>query len=394
MAYGQRHFLPPGAGYCGTQAVREIRQAPSPTLFLSRDSLPDDSANVVLTIPVVFHVLYEHGATAPSDAQIYRALDILNEDFRPSASLREEVMDTFRSRVADVGITFALARRTPDGHATTGIVRQATTRTSFGWQACKSVQTGGSDPWPRAQYLNVWLVAQLEGFLFGGYAEFPDAPAPLDGIVLMHNSVGDTGTGIPELRHLLTHEVGHYLHLFHTWSPTRAVGDSLNCDDDDGLADTPNTLGNTIGAELLTHSCGSLDNVQNHMDYALQGRMFTQDQKVRMRTTLRESLGGRNQLTTAENLAATGVYDPAGVAPAGVPARTLIYPNPTADYIHLKVPPGEAISHWVLHDATGRALQQHSGQTRQADLRAYPPGLYWLRIYTPVRTEVFRLIRQ
>jgi PKD repeat protein len=104
--------------------------------------------------------------------------------------------------------------------------------------------------------------------------------------------------------------VGHWLNLYHTWGPTNSPGDASNCDFDDNVADTPNTIGYT-SCNLNGASCGSaIDNVQNYMEYSYCSRMFTQGQANRMRAALQSNTAQRNQLWTSANLAETGVLNP------------------------------------------------------------------------------------
>ena len=72
------------------------------------------------------------------------------------------------------------------------------------------------------------------------------------------------------------------------------------------MEDTPNTIGWT-SCDLEGSTCGSLDNVQNYMDYSYCGRMFTLGQKERMRAAALSPVSQRNQLSTTANLQATGV---------------------------------------------------------------------------------------
>jgi hypothetical protein len=65
--------------------------------------------------------------------------------------------------VADARITFRLAAQDPVGNTTTGITRTPTTATSFATfrDDVTSSTTGGADPWPSDDYLNVWVCAEL-----------------------------------------------------------------------------------------------------------------------------------------------------------------------------------------------------------------------------------------
>ena len=260
--------------------------------------------SVVVTIPVVFHVLYANSTQNISDAQIQSQLDILNEDFRRLNADQDNIW----SQAADTEIEFCLASFDPDGAPTNGILRVPTSVNSFGTNdAMKFSSQGGSDAWPASDYLNYW-VCNLGGGLLG-YAQFPGGPANTDGVVCGYQYTGDIGTATApfNLGRTGTHEVGHWLNLRHPWGNSNNPGLADNCDEDDNVSDTPNTIGWTNCGNLYGETCGSLDNVQNYMDYSYCGRMFTQGQKDRMRTAALSSVAQRNQLSTAANLQATGV---------------------------------------------------------------------------------------
>ncbi|MGI8893235.1 MAG: choice-of-anchor J domain-containing protein, partial [Bacteroidia bacterium] len=116
------------------------------------------------------------------------------------------------------------------------------------------------------------------------------------------------GTGSVSGSRTLTHEVGHYLNLKHTWGSTNDPGLPTNCGDDDLVSDTPNTIGHT-SCNLVAVSCNSLDNVQNYMEYTFCSKMFTEGQKVRMQAALYSSAASRNNLWQDSNLVATGTID-------------------------------------------------------------------------------------
>src|SRR5690606_20155140 len=56
-------------------------------------------------------------------------------------------------------------------------------------------------------------------------------------------------------------------------------------------------------------TCGTLDNVQNYMEYSYCARMFTEGQKTRMHACLNSPVAGRNNLWQPGNLLATGTDD-------------------------------------------------------------------------------------
>jgi PKD repeat protein len=107
----------------------------------------------------------------------------------------------------------------------------------------------------------------------------------------------------------MTHEAGHWLNLPHLWGGTNEPGVAGNCNDDDGVADTPNTIG-WQSCNVNGESCGSLDNVENYMEYSYCSKMFTNGQKARMHAALNSSTGGRSNVVSNNNLTATGVNQP------------------------------------------------------------------------------------
>lgn len=262
----------------------------------------------VLIIPVVFHVIHNNGSENISNEQIQSAIEVLNEDYNASNPNISQVISQFQSIVANVKFEFRLAKKDPNGNCTNGIVRTLSTQTYEGGDDLKQL----SPTWGRNKYLNIWVCRTI-GDGVAGYAYLPGNVAggfgaQIDGIVIQHDYVGRIGTGSPAYSHSLSHEVGHWANLEHPWGPSNNPGLASNCNLDDGVGDTPNTKGWTT-CELLGTSCGSLDNVQNFMEYSYCSEMFTQGQKTRMRATMNSSIAGRNQLWSNQNLIATGVLD-------------------------------------------------------------------------------------
>ncbi|MBK8225634.1 MAG: PKD domain-containing protein [Flavobacteriales bacterium] len=259
---------------------------------------------VVYTIPVVFHIIHNNGPENISDAQVIDAVRILNEDFNKLNPDWPNVRPDFLPLVADVGVEFKLAKRDPQGNCTNGITRTLSALTNDGTQTMKNLIQ-----WPRNKYLNIWVAASADGA--AGYTYRPSSvnnQPTWDGIVILHDYTGAIGTGSVGRSRALTHEVGHWINLAHTWGNSNTPGDEDNCGMDDSVQDTPNTIGWTYCAINGT-SCGSLDNVENYMEYSYCCKMFTEGQKTRMIAALNSGTAQRNQLHTASNLAATGAND-------------------------------------------------------------------------------------
>lgn len=316
------HSHPHGAAdkYCNTVEAAQkliegnpefaplIEQAEAQLEAFTRDFARSGAAGARDTkiIPVVFHIIHANGSENISDAQVDDAIRILNEDFNLQNSDAAFVIDEFESIVADVGVEFRLAKLDPNGNCTNGIVRVVSNTTFSGGENLKEV----SPAWPRQRYMNVWVARDLSGGA-AGYTYNPSSVsgfwgAQIDGIVIRHNYVGSIGTGSYQLSRALTHEVGHWINLAHPWGSSNTPGIASNCEIDDNVSDTPNTIGWTT-CSLSGQSCGSLDNVQNFMEYSYCSRMFTEGQRTRMLAALNSNTASRNNLWSNSNLVQTGV---------------------------------------------------------------------------------------
>lgn len=262
----------------------------------------------VLIIPVVFHVVHEGGIENISKEQIEDAIRCMNNDFRKMSQDTGMIIPEFKQIAADCKIEFRLAKIDPNGNCTEGITRTYSELTNQADESVKDVVPA----WPRSMYLNIWVVKSI-GSGAAGYSYYPSSVdgswgETHDGIVVLHSYVGSIGTSIPSHSRTLTHEAGHYLGLPHTWGNSNDPGLQDNCNMDDGISDTPNTIGHS-SCDLYTETCGSLDNVQNYMEYSYCGKMFTLGQKDVMRSVLYSTVADRNILSTQANLIATGTND-------------------------------------------------------------------------------------
>ncbi|MDX9749701.1 MAG: M43 family zinc metalloprotease [Flavobacteriales bacterium] len=256
-------------------------------------------------ISVVFHIIHMGGPENVLDEQLYDAIRILNEDFNKENPDWQNVQPAFLDLVADVGVEFRLARKDPQGNCTNGITRTQSLLTYQGDYEMVDLIN-----WPRHRYMNVWVAASANGA--AGYTNYPGALHNFpdqDGIVILHNYVGSIGTSSPGTSRVLTHEVGHWLNLRHAWGNSNNPGLPSNCNQDDQVADTPNTMGWT--ACLLSGStCDETqDNVENYMEYSYCCKMFTNGQGVRMLAALNSGTAQRNQLWQPATLAQTGVLE-------------------------------------------------------------------------------------
>ena len=212
-------------------------------------------------IPVVFHIfIANNGNGNIADQRVIEQVQILNDDF---ASLTNS------------NIQFVLAPG--------GINRY----TSNSWYNDKGNYT--SVRWDTTQYLNIYSNT-AGGSL--GYAYLPSgggvAGTDFDGVRLFWRTVGYTNYSPYNLGRTGTHEVGHYLGLYHTFQG--GCGSSNCYGSGDLICDTNPEGGPNYSACQPSQaiSCGSQDPVRNYMDYSEDACMdnFTQEQARRMRCTL------------------------------------------------------------------------------------------------------------
>lgn len=247
-------------------------------------------AGGIVNIPVVVHVLYNSELENISDQQIQSQIDVLNEDFRLQNSDSLLPSHPFWVNATDCLIEFCLASQDENGNPSNGITRTYTDSLSFsGNDFVKFNETGGKDNWDPTQYLNIW-VCNLDGS--GGtlgYAQFPSDLAEYpetDGVVIDFRCFGRIGTaGIApfennDLGRTATHEVGHWLNLFHIWGDDQC-GDDL-------VDDTPTQeFSNFSCPQFPSVSCNNGPNgdmFMNYMDYVNDNCMcmFSYGQSERM----------------------------------------------------------------------------------------------------------------
>ncbi|MCK0179801.1 M43 family zinc metalloprotease [Flavobacteriaceae bacterium S0862] len=267
------------------------------------------SRRMVYTIPVVVHVIHNGEAIGVgpniSDAQVLSQIQVLNEDFRRMIGTRGYNINLAG---ADVEVEFCLAQRTPDGCVTNGINRVDMSATSTSW----SGPGGNTDTvlkpatiWDVSKYLNIWSV-NFSSTSTLGFAQFPEGPATSDGVVVGYQYFGsddDPNVTIPgdfNLGRTGTHEVGHYLGLYHTFQ-----GGCAEVDGGDLCADTPAVASSSSNSNICNtgnDSCpaGMVDMVENYMDYSQDSCMnvFTNDQKARVVATLTSAANRPTTLTS------------------------------------------------------------------------------------------------
>ncbi|WP_446680436.1 zinc metalloprotease [Allocatelliglobosispora scoriae] len=214
----------------------------------------------VITIPVVFHVISEDGTRANGnipDSMINQQITVLNNSY---AGVYGGVATSFRFSLQSIN------RYTKP--AWYPIVYNSSTEKAMKQQ----LRQGGDGT------LNIYTGSLSDDLL--GWATFPVTNVTTyDGAVILAESLPG-GTASPyNLGDTATHEIGHWLNLYHTFQG--GCGGS-----GDSVSDTPAEKSAAFGCPAGRNTCPATgsDPIHNYMDYTDDSCMyeFTAGQATRM----------------------------------------------------------------------------------------------------------------
>lgn len=262
--------------------------------------------SAVYKIPVVVHVLHNGEAVGAglniSDAQIQSQLRVINEDYKRLNADRINTPPEFLPVASSIDLEFVLAKQDPDGLPTTGITRRLASQPG-GYTIDEDAEIKAHDYWPAEDYLNIWVINLIDDYL--GLSQYPDGSGLqgldppydrlTDGLLIHYQAFGSLDDGAFNLSskyylgRTVTHEIGHFLGLLHTF------GNGSGCTSTDYVSDTPiqaqSTLSCPSGAVL---QCPDQHRImyQNFLDYTDDKcmNMFTIGQVARMQAVLDLSL--------------------------------------------------------------------------------------------------------
>jgi hypothetical protein len=274
-----------------------------------------DPSVVLYRIPVVVHAIQSStGSGFVSDALIHSQIDILNEDFLALAG-------SLGAPGTNTQVEFYLATTDPSGAPTTGIKRYQNT-TWFN-------DSGGYDSiigWDPTRYLNIYLNT-AGGNL--GYAYIPSgggvAGQYFDGVRVLWSAFGrNAPIGAPyNLGRSATHEVGHYLGLYHTFQGG-CTNTSFCNQNGDLVCDTGSESSPNYSPCTRTTCDGIADPTRNYMNYSDDVCMnnFTPIQARRVRCTI--------EVFRASLVAGGGTPNAAPVVSIGSPLNGQTFPAGTS----------------------------------------------------------------
>jgi hypothetical protein len=273
-------------------------------------------ATDVKILPTVVHVIYDDEADRISVERVISQIVATNADLRRRNADADQTRPMFREAAADTHIEVCLASRDPDGETFEGVVWHHVPGYTEAMLNDLRIET----QWNPHRYLNVWVTP----LGLGGNATQPwEAGTVLDGFWVSTRQFGTIGDDLKEGftgGGVFTHELGHYLGLYHTFEDGFAyLGrcDFPDCETTgDHVCDTPLDWNLAVSAEQCEEGRRECEDgtvfytqSENFMAYAYDDctNMFSRDQRTRMRAALADR---RASLVSAQNLAATGCTAP------------------------------------------------------------------------------------
>lgn len=308
-----------------------------------------------ITIPCVVHIIHTGQAIGtatgtganPNDAQVNSAIADMNDAFRHEGVYDMPAKNMFYDASTDV--RFILAKRAPDGSATSGIIRYNVSGEDWGTKYMDEGMDAGLEPgvpqetitagryWPPSDYMNIWIVHEVENSTETlGFASFPQANSgSTDCLTVLASAFGyDPGNAsgfilnsATNLNGTANHETGHYLSLYHSFqgdmvevngSLVSRCPPNVTCGtDSDCCADIPpHKRSSGCPTDANVNDCasdGPNAYIHNFMDYSDDACFhgFSENQKTRMEAALS---GPRSALCTS--IAATAPTGTFPVAPS------------------------------------------------------------------------------
>lgn len=388
--------------YPGALKQIELKRTEAFSQLGTFSSMPSATAKTTSTvlIPVVFHFVVDSnqfkslGGIAGIENRIKTQMLVINEDFNGRNEDQVKIPVVWKPLFANTGVSFGLASVAPGGGYTLGYdVKIVSTGTSYladdGAKAAKFSTSGGLDAWDNTKYLNIWIVnLKTSGQTALGITAPPGFPIftkPELGISLNYLAFGTRTSPSQQFiknfdrGRTLTHELGHYFYLWHTWGDDGGLCPD-NGGKDDGFSDTPPEADATTGSPTFPRFdvCSPKgDGVMfmNYMDYSDDSAlyMFTLQQAAMVKSQL--SAGGYSYSLTLNPNLSDSQFKPS--------VEIRIYPNPTEGKLNLSYDNSvNQLQKVIVFNMLGQKVIETTEQGIDAiDMSALGKGLYFVHCY-------------
>ena len=367
------------------QAKFEVELQKLMTQQASRNTLLSPATTI--TIPVAVHFPSVSNASNATIKACFRSfaqtqIDVINADYNASNSDLSNwaAASSFYPgvNIGDLDVQFVIANQ---NHPVGTGIPNGTVAVTFGTDFL-----GGADSdatW--AGYMN--FVIRDEGASILGYSPLAGSPAAGETVVMNTFCYG-TGAGcsgyVPQapfnLGRTVTHELGHFFNLDHTFASTSCSPAGASCTTEgDRVCDTPRLTTETYGcpANGSVAACGTLKSLtMNYMDYVDDPcmYMFTAGQATRALAYINTILGEfkANVLGNTSFLA----------------SNFSLYPNPNKGTFSLQFKEVVSDFNIEIFDVTGKVVYinefyQNSDLVKEIKIQdEISKGIYFMNIKT------------
>lgn len=355
---------------------------------ISKNKNGIQSTNATIRIPVAVHFPSVSNATAEATKALYRnfaqtQIDVINADYNATNSDISEwaTASAFYPgvNVGDLDVEFVIATQNhPSGTGIANGVAAVTFGTDFLSNADSDATWSG--------YMN-FVVRNLGTGLLG-YSPLGGSPASGQTVVMNTWCYG-TGSGVPSTAYVpaapfnlgrtVTHELGHFFNLDHTFASTNCTGTPSCATEGDRVCDTPRltTESYNCPAPGSVAACGSLNSLtMNYMDYVDDAcmYMFTAGQATR-------ALAYINVIASDFKTNVLGNS-------AFLASNFSLFPNPSKGTFNLQFKELVSDFNVEIFDVTGKvvytnAFYQNSDLTKEIKIQEeISKGIYFMNIKT------------
>ncbi len=273
------------------------------TISFKTLSLEEDDQSIIYDLPVIFHVIYDEPwnkvKNIPAE-DLYAALESSNKMLNNTYKTKEGINTRIRLYPTPCDEKGVMLKEP-------GIFRIQNTQKVYDKDTFGSLKSTTKQMWDPNKVINIWTYAfddkdaSIIGQSYIGYtistnpigglrygdAYFNSAPGYGHGIQMSNRYIVNHET----FSEALTHELGHYLGLYHTFTDEGCDVNNDYCDDtfayDRQYYTKKFGVGNMLREECITHK---LHKATNYMDYYTADFLgFSPDQIARMHHVLNNS---------------------------------------------------------------------------------------------------------